>query len=125
MAWMPASTAIFRSSLLLKVLGEMMGFERFPIALDVVEFGRIFGHPFEREPVLALGQRIARRFAGVDGSIVQDDGDGFAHRSRLGAMDSIELFEQGYEIGTAFGLRGYDGELAGDEVERAHHGDLW
>jgi len=70
--------------------------------------------------VCALGQRGARRFAGADGSIVQDDGDGFARCSRSGAMDSIEPFEQGDEIGAAFGLRGYDGELAGDEVERAH-----
>src|SRR3984893_14291040 len=47
-----------------------------------------------------------------------------ARHSRLGAMDAIEPFEQGDEIGAAFGLRGHDSELAGNEVERAHHGDL-
>src|ERR1700730_8788903 len=43
-----------------------------------------------------------------------------ARHSRLGAMDAIEPFEQGDEIGAAFGLRGHDSELAGNEVERAH-----
>ncbi|HVS80120.1 MAG TPA: hypothetical protein VHE60_00130 [Pyrinomonadaceae bacterium] len=48
------------------LVGEMMGFERFPVALDVVEFGRIFWQPFGREPVRALGQRGARGLAGVN-----------------------------------------------------------
>jgi len=100
-------------------MGEMMGLEGFPIAFDVVEFGRIFRHPFGREPVLALDQRGARCFAGMDGPIVQNDGDGFARHSRLGAMDAIEPFEQGDEIGAVLGLRGHDSELAGNEVERA------
>lgn len=39
-------------------------------------------------------------------------------------MEAIEPFEQGDEIGAAFGLRGHDSELAGNEVERAHQGDF-
>ena len=64
--------------------GEMMGLKVFPIAFDVVEFGRIFRQPSGREPVLALDQRGARCFAGMDGPIVQNDGDGFARHPRLG-----------------------------------------
>ncbi|MGH6822856.1 MAG: hypothetical protein ACREC4_05090 [Methylocella sp.] len=134
MAFMPAAIAISGSSLVAKVLGEMMGLEGFPIALDGVEFLRIFRHPFGRGPGLALGRRGARRLAGVDGSIVAGDGDGrsgrgkrlrrVARRSRLLVMDAIEPFEQGDEIGAAFGLRGHDGKPAGNEAEPAHHGDL-
>lgn len=102
----------------------MTGLDGFPIAFDVIEFGRIFGQPFGREPVLARRQRGARCLAGMDGTVVQCDDDGFARRSWLGAMDLIEPFEHGDEIGAAFGLRSRDSELAGDEVEHAHYGDL-
>jgi len=40
--------------------------------------------PFGREPVFAFGQRGARRRAGVNGSVVQNDSDGFARGSGLG-----------------------------------------
>ena len=79
----------------------MMCLERFPLAFDIVEFGGVFRHPFGREPVLAFGQRGARRFTGMDRPIVQNDDDGFAGRSRLGAMKAIEPFEQRDEIGAA------------------------
>src|ERR1039458_9288359 len=39
-------------------------------------------------------------------------------------MDFVEPFEQSDEIDAAFGLRGLDNKVAGDEVERAHHSDL-
>ncbi|MGI8570106.1 MAG: hypothetical protein ACR2KT_14150 [Methylocella sp.] len=67
-------------------MGEMTGLEGFPIAFDVVESGRIFLHPFGREPVHALGQRGARCFAGMDGAIVQNDGDGFAPSALLSGL---------------------------------------
>ena len=45
--------------------------------------------------------RAARgsRVAGMDGPIVQNDGDGFARRSRLVAMDVSEPFARGDETG--------------------------
>ena len=105
-------------------MSEMVGLERFPLAFDVVKFGSIFGQPFWGEPVLAFGQRGERRLAGVDGPIIQNDDGGFTHGSRFRAMDAIEPFEQGDEIGAAFGLRCHDREFAGDKVERAYHGDF-
>ena len=105
-------------------MSEMVGLERFPLAFDVVKFGSIFGQPFWGEPVLAFGQRGERRLAGVDGPIIQNDDGGFTHGSRFRAMDAIEPFEQGDEIGAAFGLRCHEREFAGDKVERAYHGDF-
>jgi hypothetical protein len=46
-------------------------------------------------PVLALGQRGAALFCWYGRPIVQNDGDGFARHSRLGAMDVIEPSKTG------------------------------
>ena len=77
------------------IMSQMIGLEGFPIARDIVAFGRRVRDPFGREPKLAPGQRGARCFAGMDGRIVHNDGTRFGRRSRLGAMDVIEPFEQG------------------------------
>jgi hypothetical protein len=39
------------------LVGEMMSLEVIPDHLDVVEFGRIFRLPLDREPVGSLGER--------------------------------------------------------------------
>ena len=51
------------------LVGEMMGFQVMPDNFDVVEFGRIFGQPFDGEPVLARRERCFGGQAGVDGAL--------------------------------------------------------
>ncbi len=54
------------------LMREMMRLEVMPDALDVVQFGGIFGQPLDGEPMRAGGQRGAREFAGMDRPIVFD-----------------------------------------------------
>ena len=83
-------------------MGEMMGFESFPVALDVVEFGRIFWQPFGREPVRALGQRGARGLAGVNRAVIENNRGRLARCRRFGAIDFIKPLQQGDDIGAAW-----------------------
>ena len=106
------------------LVGEALAFEVFPAALDVVEFGGVFGEPFGRQPMATLGERGQRRLAGVNRPVVEDDPDGLAGFSRSGAVTAVEPFEKRHDIGAAFGSRGLDDEFAGGEIERPDHGDL-
>ena len=105
-------------------MGEALTLEVFPTALDVVEFGGVFGEPFRRKPVAAVDEGGQRRLAGVNWPVVEDDPDGLAGFSRLGAVKPVEPFEKRYDVGASFGSRGLDDEFAGGEIERPDHGDL-
>jgi hypothetical protein len=73
------------------VVGEAMGLEVAPDRLDVVEFGRVLGQPFDGEPVCAGGQGGERTFAGVDRTIVEDKDRRLRRRLELLEMDDESL----------------------------------
>jgi len=65
-------------------MGEVIGFEIVPDRLDLVEFGRILGQPFDGEPVGAGGQGAERALAGVDRAVVLDQHDRLGVAAWLG-----------------------------------------
>ena len=105
-------------------VGEMMGFQVAPDSFDVVEFGRVFGQPFDIQPMVARRERGPCRLAGVDRPVVENDDGGFGVCSGPWAITDIERFQMRDEIGAALSARSRDDQLAAQPVESAHHGDL-
>src|SRR4051794_39212536 len=79
-----------------------------PASFDVVQFGGVFGQPFEGEPG-ALGERLCGQLAGVDRPVVEhrDQGPG----AFGGAVGGAELVEQGDKVGGALGGAGMHEKL--------------
>ena len=75
------------------LMGEVMRLEIVPDDLDVIEFGRVFGQPFNGEPVCPGGERRSRKLADVDWSIVLDQHDRLGRPARDGAVEMVELPE--------------------------------
>src|SRR5579863_8509166 len=75
------------------LMGEVMGLEVVPDHLDVVEFGRVFGQPFNREPVCASGEGGERNLADMDRSIVLDQHDRLGPPAGHRAVEMVELLE--------------------------------
>ena len=55
-------------------MGEEVALKITPCVLDVIEFGGVFGQPFDGEP-RAGGERRCGQLAGVDGSIIEHQHD--------------------------------------------------
>lgn len=53
------------------LVGQMMRFEIVPDNFDVVEFGRVFGQPFDGEPVGTGREGSGCRLAHVDRPVVE------------------------------------------------------
>ena len=98
-------------------VGKVVGLQVAPDGLDVVEFGRVFGQPFDAQPMGAGGQRRARELAGVNGTVVLDQHDGRGAAPGLGAVEPVPLFEMGDEIAAGLGLGRMDDMFAGLVVE--------
>lgn len=103
---------------------EVLAFECLPASFDVVELRGVFRKPFRSEPVTALVQRGARRLAGVHGTFVKDDADGFALLAGLRAVEAIEPFNERDHVAGAFAPGCLDNQRAGREVESADHRNL-
>src|SRR6201996_6050574 len=71
-----------------RLVCEMMPLQIAPYSLDGIELRRIFWQPFDAEPGRAGGQRGARRLAGVDGAVVEDEPD------RLGSLAGFARLPQ-------------------------------
>src|SRR5271167_2999195 len=97
MAWSRAGAGL---------VGEVMGLEVAPDRLDVVEFGRVLGQPFDGQPVRPGGQGGARALAGVDRTIVFNQHDRLGLASGLRAVEMIDLLEMGDEVAAALGRAG-------------------
>ena len=61
----------------------MWALEFAPHDLDVVEFGGIFGEPFDGEPVRAGGECGAGRLADVDRAVIENNDDRLGGIARL------------------------------------------
>src|SRR3546814_11635886 len=78
------------------VVGEVVAFEVAPGAFDVVEFGGVARQPLDGEP-WPLGECGAGEFAGVDGSVVEDEDDGLGFGLGLRAAARSEERRVGKE----------------------------
>ena len=106
------------------LVSEVVGLEVAPDALDVVEFGSVFGQPFDREPMGAGSQRGDGRLADVDWPVVEHDHDRLGRPAWSRAVERIELVQERDEVGGALGRAGVHDEPAADLVEGSHHGDF-
>jgi len=102
-------------------VGELMLLEVAPASFDVVQFGGVFGQPFEGEPG-ALGERLCGQLAGVDWPVIEnrDQGPG----SFGGAVGGAKLIEQGNEVGGALGGAGMDEQVPVYRIKGAEHRPL-
>src|SRR5271154_1299311 len=101
------------------LMGEVMRLEIMPDDLDVIEFRRVFGEPFNGEPVCPGCERHARKFTGMDWSIILDQHDLLGWPPGHGTVELIALLKMRHEISAALGRAGVDDELAGNVIERA------
>src|ERR687889_674122 len=99
----------------------MMPLQIAPEFLDVVEFGSVFRQPFDREPGCSLGEGGARRLAGVDRAVVEDEHDRFLRTAGHRAILRIDLLQKRDEIGTALAPAGAHHQVARRPVEYPEH----
>lgn len=69
------------------LLGQTVGFEITPGQLNVDQFDRAFGQPFDREPMSPDGQRGCGRLADTDRPVVEDDHDRLGRHTRPRALE--------------------------------------
>ena len=101
------------------LMREVMAFEVAPDPFDVIEFGRVFRQPFDGEPVRVGCKRRVRRLTDMDRAVVEDDNNGVDALAGLGAVNPVERFQEGDEIGGALGAGGGDDEFALSPVKGA------
>ena len=101
------------------LMGEKVALQIAPGPLDVVQLWGVFRQPFDSEPISG-GQSGARGFAGMDGTVIEDQDDRFVVPSRARPVAGIETAEEGDKIAAALGGAGADGQLVGGKVEGAN-----
>jgi hypothetical protein len=106
------------------LVSQMMGFEIAPHGLDVVEFGRVLGQPFDGEPMGAGGEGGDGGLAHVDRPVIEHNDDRLDRESWPRATKAVEPLQQRNEIGAALGFARVDDEPASGVIERSHHRDL-
>ena len=106
------------------LVGRMVGFEIAPDELDVVEFGRVLGQPFDGEPMGAGAKRGGGGLADVDRPVVEHHDDRRDRQAWPRAIKAVEPLQERDEIGAALGFAGVHDEPATEVIERSHHCDL-
>ena len=106
------------------LVSKMMLLQIAPELFDVVERRRVFRQPFDREPGRPLGECGARRLAGVDRAIVEDEHDRLLRTSGRQAILRVDLFQKRDEIGTALAPAGAHNQFTGRPVEQTEHRHL-
>jgi len=101
------------------LMGEKIALQIAPGPLDVVQLWGVFRQPFDHEPE-PRGEGGARSLAGMNGSVVEDEDDGFVVAARARPVDRIEAAQKIDEIAAALGGAGADGQLVGGKVEGAN-----
>ena len=97
-------------------MSEEVAFEVAPGAFDIVQFGSIFGQPFDGQP-RALCEGSPAELAGVDGTIVEHHDDRPCRVSRARTVKRVEPLEQGNEVGAPLGRAAMHDQLAACMVE--------
>ena len=70
-----------------RLVRKMVCLEIVPDAFDIVQFGRIFRHPFDSEPMRPGGERGTRHLAGMDRPVVPEENWGmYGQQVQLVAM---------------------------------------
>src|SRR5215210_5587505 len=100
-------------------VGELMLLQVAPASFDVVQFGGVFGQPFEGEPG-ALGERLYGQLAAVDWPVIENRNQ--RPGSFGGAVGGAELVEQFDKVGRALGGAGVHKKTPLHRIEGAKHG---
>src|SRR3954470_3850213 len=72
-----------------RLVSEVMPLQVAPENLDIVQLRGVFRQPLDREPVGTRGEGGARRLAGVDRAVVEDEHDRLEHHPELGPIAPI------------------------------------
>ena len=83
-----------------------------PELFDVVELGSVFRQPLDREPGGPLSEGGARRLAGVDRAVVEDEHNRFLRTAGHRAILPVDLVQKRDEIGTALAPAGAHDQVA-------------
>jgi hypothetical protein len=102
-------------------VGELMLLEVSPASFDIVQFGGVFGQPFEGEPG-ALGERLCGQLAGVDRPVVENRDQG--RGAFGGAVGGAELVERGDKVSGTLGGAGMHEKLTARWIKGAEHRPL-
>ena len=106
------------------LVGEVMPLHIAPSLLDVVEFGGILGQPFDPQPVRPLGEGGCGCFAGMDGTVIEDEPNRLGAAVGLGAAAAVEGLQKRDEVGAALGAAGLNDKFASGPIEHTEQGRL-
>jgi hypothetical protein len=106
------------------LVSEMMLLQIAPEFFDVVELRRVFRQPFDREPGCPRGECGARRLAGVDRAVVEDEHDWLRRMIRRRAILRVDLLQKRDEIATALAPAGAHDQVTRRPVEQTEHRHL-
>src|SRR3954451_13033949 len=104
-----------------RLVCEVMPLQVAPENLDIVQLRGGFRQPLDAEPGGALGEGGARRLAGVERAVVEDQNEGLERDPELGPIAPIDLLQERDEARAALGSAGVNHELAPGPVEHAEH----
>ena len=107
-----------------RLVRKVVCLEVVPDAFDVVQLGRIFRQPFDREPMGACRKRGTRHLAGVDRPVVLDQHDRLDRLAGPGTISPVELLEVSDEVAATLGRAGMHDEFARGVIDRAKHRHL-
>jgi hypothetical protein len=107
-----------------RLVGEVVALQIAPYPLDGIELRGVFRQPLDSEPERASGQRGARRLAGVDGAVVEDEPDRLGRKTRFRTVAAVDLLEKGDEISAAFAVTGVHDEVSLRPVKGTDQSDF-
>ena len=103
------------------LMSEVMPLQVAPESLDVVQLRGVFRQPLDGEPVGTLGEGGARRLAGVDRAVVENEHEGLDRDPELGTIAPINLLQQSDEVRASLGPAGAHDQVAPGPVKHAEH----
>jgi predicted MFS family arabinose efflux permease len=80
------------------LVGEVMPLQVAPETLDIVQLRSGFRQPLDREPVGPRGEGAARRLAGVDRTVIEDQNEGLDRDAERGTVAAVDLLQESDEV---------------------------